>query len=341
MMDRVRPGIELVYWMHAGWQGYSRFYDTGHFEFGLEEEFLDTLSRLAAADPAPWGIANGFAIAEKLGFGDRVYGYNYGAIEGEPTFPMTNFGGDLARNAGSMGMPRGVLGNAQTHCVQLPNTMAFAHGALGKPVTGADYEEFANRLVPGHGATILRAWRALAGPDTDEARTGIAAAAGGHTQASADEARAASAAIAPLAAKDAKAGDLGGFLFGSTARFADDLVRMLDLCAASIDLTAALNSGTRHDGALREFISAADLWQAKHGYCNRWNWPDLFGALAKLGSPEVDLAISMPIDRVKRTGFDKVKALYYLEETHTLQVLQALKRASIGAPGLGPRGGWR
>ena len=26
MLDRVRPGIELIYWMHAGWQGWSRFY---------------------------------------------------------------------------------------------------------------------------------------------------------------------------------------------------------------------------------------------------------------------------------------------------------------------------
>jgi hypothetical protein len=341
MLDRVRPGIELVYWMHAGWQAYSRFYETGHFEFGLEDEFLDTLSRFAAADPAPWGIANGFPIAEKLGFGDRVYGYNYGAIEGEPTFPMTNFGGDAARNAGAMGLPRGVLGNAQTHCVQLPNTMAFACGALGKQVTDAQYEEFADRLIPGHGATILRGWKALATPEADEARTGIAAPASGYTRASADEARAARAAIAPLAAKESKAGDLGGFLFGSAARFADDMVRMLDMCAAGIDLAAALSAGAQHDRALREFIAAADLWQAKHGYRNRWNWPDLFAALKKLGSPEVDLAITMPIDQVKREGFDKVKGLYYLEENHTMQVLQALKRASIGGPALGPAGGWQ
>ena len=57
---------------------------------------------------------------------------------------MTNFGGDAAFNAGATGAPGGVVGNAQTHCVQLPNTFAFVRGAKGQPVSEADYVQFAN-----------------------------------------------------------------------------------------------------------------------------------------------------------------------------------------------------
>ncbi|MEI7634983.1 MAG: hypothetical protein WCK47_11965 [bacterium] len=321
MLDRIRPGIELVYWMHAGWQAYSRFYETGSFEFGLEDEFIDTLQRLSQADPKPWAIANGFAFAEKLGLGDRVYGYNYGAIEGEPSFPMTNFGGDLAYNAGAMAMPRGVLGNAQTHCAQLPNTFAFVRGALGKPVSNDDYLEFAEGLAPGHGAKIVRGWQTLTGTD-------------------AKPARAAREELNNIPCGALKEGDLGGLLFGSPARFVNDLCMMLDMCGSCIDLCNALNNGAGHRAALREFVTAADMWQAKHGYRNRWNWPDLFEALKKLNSPGVNHAITMPLDQAIGTSFAKVKEAYYMEENHTLQVLQSLKRALIGKERLGPQRGW-
>lgn len=52
--------------------------------------------RLKALNPEPWGIANGLPYAEKLGLADRVVSFNYGRIEGEPSFPLTNFGGNTA-----------------------------------------------------------------------------------------------------------------------------------------------------------------------------------------------------------------------------------------------------
>src|ERR1019366_7247365 len=80
-------------------------------------------------------------------------------------FPMCNFGGTLASEGGAQPGPRGVMGNAQTHCIQLPNTFAFARGAVGKPVTDADYVAFAQDLIPGLGETLVRGWKALAGKD--------------------------------------------------------------------------------------------------------------------------------------------------------------------------------
>ena len=126
MLNDLRPGIELYYWMHAGWLGYGRFYKIGVLSFSTDDEQTDMLSRLKNRNPEPWGVANGLAYARKLEIDDRVINFNYGRIEGEPSFPMTNFGGTSAFDGGAASAPRGAMGNAQTHCVQLPNTFAFA-----------------------------------------------------------------------------------------------------------------------------------------------------------------------------------------------------------------------
>jgi len=80
----------------------------------------DAVERFRELNPEPWGLANGLEYAAKLGLSSRVISYNYGQIEGEPSFPLTNFGGAGAYEAGAHPGPRGVMGNAQTHCVQLP-----------------------------------------------------------------------------------------------------------------------------------------------------------------------------------------------------------------------------
>ena len=112
LFDRLRPGIELVYWMHVGWEGYGRFYRTGKFSWGTEQEHLEALTRLKALNPEPWGIANGLVHAKKLGLQSRVVSFSYGRIEGEPSFPMTNFGGEGAYQGGKDATARGLMGNA-------------------------------------------------------------------------------------------------------------------------------------------------------------------------------------------------------------------------------------
>ncbi|MGA2256888.1 MAG: hypothetical protein ABSG53_19730, partial [Thermoguttaceae bacterium] len=67
LLDRLRPGIELIYWMHIGWEAYCRFYQTGKFSWGTPAEQIDALTRLAAINPEPWGIANGLIHAKKVG----------------------------------------------------------------------------------------------------------------------------------------------------------------------------------------------------------------------------------------------------------------------------------
>ena len=313
MLDRVRPGIELIYWMHAGWQGWSRFYETGKLLLGTPEEQQDVLTRVKALNPEPWGIANGLPYAEKLGIADKVVRFNYGLIEGEPSFPMTNFGNENTyKGAGEAG-PRGVMGNAQTHCVQLPNTFAFVRGALGLPFADADYVEFAEGLIPGQGREIVDAWRTLQGQDAAKMRATAA-----ELEALPD------AKLAP--------GRLKGLLFGSARRFVTDLALQLRLRAALEEISHAPDSGPGLKSALANLVSAAEAWQRRHGYQNNWYDPRLHTALRKLHSPAVDKVLNITYEAKPpfadgQTAPQQVAANFAAIETYTTQLLAAMKTA--------------
>ena len=304
MFDRLRPGIELVYWMHAGWPGYCRLYETAKYQRSTFAELEQALALLKQANPEPWGVANGLEQAEKLGIASRVISFRYGAIEAEPSFPMTNFGGDAACQAGGRGGPRGVMGNAQTHCVQLPNTFAFVRGALGKPVAEADYLAFAEQLIPGQGATILAGWKALGVPDATAMRS-------------------VAERLQGLGEKQLAAGPLRGLLFGDPQRFVLDLVFQLRLKAALAELRVAAEKKQDLCTPLAGFIAAAEAWQQRHGYQCQWHMPQLVPVLLKLRSPEIQ-AVLTPTFRAQ-TPFGRVKEQLYFIETHTTRLLAAMK----------------
>lgn len=298
LFDRLRPGIELNYWVHAGWPAYGRYYATSEFKSGTEPEFLEAFKLLAQANPEPWGLAGGLRYAPKAGLTERVLSLNYGRIEGEPSFPITNFGGDTAWQGGKDMGPRGVMGNAQTHCVQLPNTFAFARGAQGIPVTDGDYETFANGLIPGRGGLILEAWKALAGSSPSAMR-------------------ATASKLEAVPASNLKTGPLRGLLFGSPSRFLNDLVLQLRLRAATEEFYTDTTPAR-----LAAFAESAERWQRQHGYENRWYWPALYKALEKFDEPEIREAIE-PV--INEKGFDHVRRHYYLRETMTPRMLDAMK----------------
>ncbi len=316
MFERVRPGIELWYWMHVGWEGYCRFYQSGRFSWGTPEEQIDALTRLKAANPEPWGLANGLQYAEKLGMADRVISFNYGRIEGEPSFPMTNFGGDSAYTGGQGATARGVMGNAQTHCVQLPNTFAFARGATGQPLSDADYLQFADDLLAGQGPLIVEAWQTLAGRNPAAMR-------------------AVAQRLAQLPEHALKPGPLKGLLFGSAQRFVSDLVMQLRLRAACVSLDAALQGGSGVKEALQQLADTASVWQQQHGYENAWWWPELDQALRKLHSPALDAVIdtqfsieSGPDPKSSESPFEQVQGRLRRTESYTTRLIAALKQAA-------------
>jgi hypothetical protein len=317
MLDRLRPGVGLYYWMHAGWEAYCRYYQTGEFKWGTAEEARDVLTRLKQLNPEPWGITvntlsalfqppdrTHLAVAEKLGLASRAVGFSYGAIESEPSFPITSFGRDNAFNAGRTKAPLGVVGNSQTHCVQLPNTFAFVRGATGQPVAEADYVRFAEDLMVGQGQDIVQGWQALGGED-------------------AEAMRATAGKLEALARRHLRVGRLKGLLFGNPQRFLIDLVMELRLRAAYEDFVAASGSGRNVKQALAGFVSAAKVWQKETGYQCFWQWPHLTETLKSLKSTAIDTVLDEK-GRGK-TPFDRVADELRKMETYTPRLIEALE----------------
>ncbi len=319
MFDRVRPGIELLYWMHAGWRGWGRLYETGKLNtLGTPAEHEETVKLLMAKNPEPWGMANGLPIAKKLGIEKKIISFNYGMIEAEPSFPMTNFTGDRAYAGASSDAPRGVMGNAQTHCVQLPNTFAFSRGAAGKPITEADWNGFADDLIPGYGHEILAAWRNLSGGDAQPMLTSAVA-------------------LERIASTKPEGGRLKGLLFGSPVRFLNDLTMMLRQKAAIEEFAAAVSSGSNPKAALKSVIDHAGAWQKVHGFKNNWYDPKLQTALAKFDHPaiknyfSVTYEVRTPVEPGK-SYFEAIRTNFALIETHTLRLLDAMKQLHASLP---------
>jgi hypothetical protein len=323
MLNRLRPGIELCYWMHVGWQAYCRYYATGKFAWGTPAEAADVLAKLKQSDPRPWRITihtmdpppNGtdLQLAQKMGLAENSLAFNYGAIEGEPSFPMTRFGGDGAFKAGAARAPGGVVGNAQTHCLQLPNTFAFARGAQGRPVAEADYVQFAGNLLTGLGQLIVDAWQTLAGKDSSEMRS------------MADKLQ------APRR-KDFVPGPLRGLLFGNPQRFISDLVYQLRMQAAYRDAVAASQDSLDKE-KFRAFLSAAKAWQGVHGYQTVWLWPGVADMLRKLKSPAIDRLIdeanylNTQSASTGNTPFERQQSFFRQWDNYTPRLIVAMDRA--------------
>jgi hypothetical protein len=298
LLDRLRPGIELIYWMHFGWEAYSRHYADGRSYRGTDEEHSEMLRRLRTLNPEPWGLANGLPYAEKLGLAGKVTAFNYGRIEREPSFPLTAFTPERAHSAGSLPAARGVMGNAQTHCVQLPNIFAFAQGARGRSVAREEFTRFAEDLIPGIGQAIVQAWEALGSANS----TALLSAA---------------QRLQSLRGKTFIAGPLKGLLFGDPDRFMDDLQAMVELKAAG---QGFIDRPSRN--RLSPLVTALKKWQQRTGYMNRFAWPELEAALLKF---EPRLASVFNPELKAATPFQRVAESFALVETETPRLLEALE----------------
>lgn len=317
VLDRLRPGIQLDYWMWAGWPAYGRYYATGEFKWGTAEEFADILNRLVKMDLKPWGLACGLQWAENAKLMDRIWSFPYGAIEAEPSLPLTGYGTDTAYNAGADSAPRGVMGNAQTHFAQLANTFAFARGAQGKPVTREDYEEFADKLIVRRGTKIVQAWQQLNRVDPTSMRN------------------VAERLDALQFSEPLDGGPLVGLVFNQPRRLINDLVLQLRYQAAYLDLLNAVNHGNQRRTAitLAEFLTALEAWYGQHGYRNYWD--SAVPLLTRLQAPEIDEVLK-PIP-LAATPFGQVKESYYLKELFTERLLTAIRKVVLQRPVKGPK----
>lgn len=307
MLDSLRQGITLYYWVNCPWVSYNRFYKTGKFAIGSPDEFKKAMKDFADKKLEPWGFLGNSGVhqyANEVGLGERFITLTYGVIEYEPSFPLTRYGIQEASSAASQLGPLGTMGNAQSHVLQLPNTFAFARGAHHQPVSDADLGKFAEDLIPGQGAQILAAWKAIAGTD----------------------AAAAEAAVAPLKQLDLKAlkaGPLKGLIFSDPQRYVEDLILQLQVRSTLQHFLAASREQKPLLEPLGQFVEAVEAWQLRHGYPNRWKWEELEAELKKVDHAGLKAALADNVESY--SDFTGVKTGYFREETATPRLLRALK----------------
>ena len=256
MLNNLRPGLELYVWTHQGWETTGKMY-SGNGKPTSASDLRELLSMLSKDEYEPWGVAgsryeNDIAeIAGLSGVGDKVVTFKYGFIEREPSFPFTNYNDGVAYKGGQDIGARGILGNAQQHCVQLPNTFALARGARGLKAERDDYISFADDLIPGQGARIVKAWEALMGEDP----------AGMYREAEQ---------LTSLLVQNLKVGALGGLLFNDAHRFIEDLILQLRARASIHEFLLAGEKYSKNSpefrASLRQLILNFESWQRFHGF---------------------------------------------------------------------------
>ena len=278
------PSGRVYYWMHVGWEAYNNWWEeverTGEFpRFQWEKQnWHEVVSALSDSGLTNWGLFAGHPlhveVAHELGASNRTLYFPYGVVEGEPTFPLTNYHPDgIAHHFALYDFAKtqlGAMANAQTHVVQLPNTYLFAHMARGGTADNADTAAFANGLIPELGDTIARAWRAL-WPGDDTAKMLELA----------DE-------LALHSDDVFSTGPHAGLLLGGANRYVTDLALQLRFRAASVDTIRAISDGADLAEKLKTLVPAWSAWQQRTGYNDACgDAQGLFSALRQLSDPAI------------------------------------------------------
>ena len=292
LFDAMRPGILLNYWMWWSWRS-----DMDHpvREMGpLANVLRETVSGMAALNPEPWGLLacnrGHLGVVRSLGMKSRTLYYPYGAIESEPSVPMTNNRPDqiqaVFQGIPPESHPLGSMGNCQTHCFQLPHTYHFAQFARGRERSAINLGKFAEELIPGHGATVAEAWEALAAMDGER----IASARQG---------------LAGMHRPEPGAGRLGGLLFDDPGRFLDDLSIQLAWKEAVTDVGDALQSGGDPAPLARALHAALTSLVERTGFRDFYGGP-----FAQIMHPLLDrLASELPNGLPIRAALDEYAEL--------------------------------
>ncbi|MHB9023492.1 MAG: hypothetical protein ACYC7E_04875 [Armatimonadota bacterium] len=327
LTQEINPAMRLYYWMWFGWEMSNRLAESAQGKAALPDGFtwsvplLDFIAltspedyriavqTLAGQQNPNWGVLSCFPehqqTVEALGITDRALFFPYGVIEGEPTFPLTNYWPErmtpiFARYAPER-MPLGVMGNAQTHAVQLPNTYAFAHFARGGTLETLDLLHFAEGVFPSAGAPITAAWQAIGGTDWLQMR---------------DMAQCLDA----LPRTTFRPGPYSGLLFGDHTRFVTDLAMQLRFRADMLAFGAAIHEGTDPMPPLRALGLSWGAWWQRTQYCDCFNGPvrELFDTnLPALHNPEIDAVIA---------DFTSWNVLQHVKQTVMLRLLEAINR---------------
>jgi hypothetical protein len=289
ILRETNPRMEMVYWMWVGWENYNAFWQRatrqkpGDPDPAIEvdeKDFLATLPLMREQIAEPWSVTASNAIhvhaTDQLGLADKRLFYPYGLIEGEPTFPLTNYNpAALAHTLGAYSpaqYPRGIMANSQTHCMQLPHAYLFAHLAQGGTVETADLERFAAQVIPDCADVVARAWSLVESSD-------VAAM------------HAAAVAVRAQIGQPHRSGASSGLLFGDADRFLIDLADNLEIRAGMIVLRQAIDAQRDVKESLRALLTHLLPYQQRVGFNDAYYGPlrdGLNDKVARLGVPAID-----------------------------------------------------
>ena len=293
ILRETNPAMEMVYWMWVGWENYNAFWAKAtHQKPGDPDpqidwdikDFLTTLPLMQARIPEPWSVTSSTPVHQQatdtLGLGHKRLFYPYGLIEGEPTYPLTNYAPQMLaerlREYSPAVYPHGVLGNSQTHCMQLPGAYLFAHFAQGGTLDTVDLEGFAAQVIPSSAGVVARAWELVESGD----------AAAQH---------AAAQAVRGEIGKPHGTGQASGLLFGDADRFLADLAANLEIRAGLTELREAVDAQHDVKGALRNLLANLLPYQARVGFVDAYFGPlrnGLNEQVARLGEPALTAIVN-------------------------------------------------
>jgi hypothetical protein len=288
------PSAELMYWMLVGWENYNLFWANSQawqpgdppprFEFH-PHVFHDTLTMIQEQIAEPWwltaGIQEHVDAIKALGLESKTLAFPYGLVEGEPTFPLTEW--DPARLERGLSGPaaqvatRGAMANAQTHCLQLPHLYLFAHLAQGGTVESADLAGFARRLLPGLEGLIAEAWQGLTTAEPSAQRK------------LAQQVRAQAGGSHAL-------GDLKGLMFDDPDRFLTDLAMNLEVRAA---LTEFAQASPVDAQAISKLLAALRPYQQRTGFVDAYGgvvYEKMNRPLEQVDDPAIQTALQHFVD---------------------------------------------
>jgi hypothetical protein len=154
--------------------------------------------------------------------------------------------------------PMGVMGNAQSHCLQLPHIYLFRHFAGGGTKGEIDLRSLGEDLLPGFGDALAMAWEAMGGQDL----------------AALQRARAALDEI-PVGARIAQ-GRLCGLYFGQADRLVGDLEAQIEVAIALLRIREQIAGGDKGrvrspaPTALQDLVQSLQAWWERHGFVDRY-----------------------------------------------------------------------
>lgn len=288
VIKEYNPNAILLYWMHVGWETYNRMWQdvqqglpSPDLEF-TAKDFEEVIGILMQYPTENWMVTSGMQVHQdaiaKYGIQNRTMFFSYGIVEGEPTFPLTNYYPEYVAEAlkrySPADMGQGAMANAQTHAVQLPHTYLFAHFIKGGTLENACLDGFADGLVSGLGDLIAESWKSMYRYDTTKMR------------ANADQ-------IESQIDVSLNEGLYSGLLFGSPQRFLEDLAMQLRYRAASVDFINAIDSNMPWKTPLKDLLSAWRIWQQRTGFVDAYgDVQGLHPRLKKLGDPTINKVLA-------------------------------------------------